>query len=105
MQSRRAWDWNNPRFLSQQPCQRNLSRRRLLSFCDVAKKITQRPIGFASLGRETRKCITEIGAIERGCFVHFSRQKSSAQRAVWNKADSKFFEHRQDFFLRFSPPK
>src|SRR5438093_1451513 len=43
LQLRGAWDWNDPRFLSKQPGQRDLSRCRLLPLGDRAKQIRPEP--------------------------------------------------------------
>src|SRR5438045_6058694 len=57
MQFRGAWDRNNPWLLLKQPRERDLSRRRLLSFCDLAEQINQSLIGFASLRRKAREYV------------------------------------------------
>src|SRR6266404_5954418 len=105
MQLRGAGDGNDPRLLRKQPCQRDLSRCRLLAFCDVAKQMNQCLIRFASFRRKARKPVAEIGTLERSVLVHLSSEKAPAQGAVWNKTDPEFFEGRQYFFLRLSPPQ
>ena len=49
--------------------------------------------------------IAEIGTVERGVFVDFSCEEALAQRAVRNKADPKFLECRQHFFLWVAIPQ
>src|SRR6266487_1505329 len=69
MQLRRAGDRNNPWLPSKQPRQRNLSRCRLLPFCDLAEQINQNLIGFASLRRKAREGVAQVGAVERSVFA------------------------------------
>src|SRR5207302_6775461 len=52
-----------------------------------------------------RELIAEIGTVERGVFVDFSCEEALAQRAVRNKADPKFLECRQHFFLWVAIPQ
>src|SRR5437762_4734395 len=105
MEFRGAWDGNDPRLLREQPCERNLSRCRLLPFCDVANQIDQGLIRFARLRREARESVAEIGTVECSVFVDLSCEKASAQRTVRNKADSEFFECRQYFRFGVSHPQ
>src|SRR5438874_8762005 len=105
MQFRGAWDRNNPWLLRKQPRERDLSRRRLLSFCDLAEQINQSLIGFASLRRKAREYVAEIRTVERSVFVNLSREKAPAQRTVRNKTDSEFLKCGQHFFFRISEPK
>src|SRR4029077_8396107 len=89
-----AWDRNDARLLSQQPRERDLSRRRLLAFCDFSEQINQRLIRFTSLRRKTRKCAAQVRTVERSVFVHLAREKPSAERAKRNETDSKFLKRR-----------
>src|SRR5437762_1351258 len=105
MQLRRAWNWNNPRLLSKQPSQRDLSRRSFLSFCNLAQQINQRLVHFSGLGRKSGERIAEVGAVERCVFIDLARQEAFAERTVWNEADSQFLESRYHFFLRRPRPQ
>src|SRR5439155_20888353 len=105
MELRGARDWNNPRLLCKQPRERDLSRCRLLAFCDLAEQIDQCLIRFSRLRRKARKRVAKVRTIERRIFVHLSRAKASAQRTVRNKTDSQFLERRQQLVLRLSPPQ
>src|SRR5260370_33969561 len=98
MQLRCAWDWNDPRLPRTQPRKRDLSRCRLLAFCDLAKQMNQCLIRFSRFRRKARELVAEVGIVKRSVFVHLSREKTSAQRAKWNKTDSEFLECRQYFF-------
>src|SRR2546428_384186 len=62
MEFRGARYWNNPWLLCEQPRECNLSRCRLLPFCDLAKQINQNLIGFASLRRKAREGVAQVGA-------------------------------------------
>src|SRR5882762_11593142 len=105
MQLGRAWDWNYPWLLRQQPSQSDLTRRRLLPLCDLLKQIDQGVIRFSIRRRKPRDGVAKIGAIESRRFVDLACQETLSQRAKWNEADSKFFKGRQHFLLRFSEPK
>src|SRR3984893_2878178 len=105
MQLRGAWDLNNPRLLRKQPSERDLSRCRLLPFCDPAEQINQGLIRLESLRREAREGVAEVGAVESRVFVHLSREEAPAKRTKWNESDSEFLEGRQHFRFRLSPPQ
>src|SRR2546430_5708849 len=105
MQLRGAWDWNNPRRLGEQPGERDLSRCRLLPFCDAAEQINQSLIGFEGLRREARESAAKVGAVELRVFVDFSGKEAFAKRTVWNEADSQFLKRRYHFLLRSSGPQ
>src|SRR5437879_5756593 len=104
MKLRRPGDWNDPRLLRKQPSQRNLSRCRLLPFCDVGKQINQGLIRLSSFWGEARDNVAEIGAVELRILVDLAREEALAKRAKWNKSDAEFFEGRQHFLFRASPP-
>src|SRR6266568_2176125 len=105
MQLRCSRDWNDPRLLGQQPCQRDLSRRRLLPFSNSAKQINQCLIRLERLRREARQHAAEVGTVEGRFLVYLPREKPLAQRTVGNEADAEFFEGRYHFLLRGSRPQ
>src|SRR6266850_7336479 len=90
----RAGDWNNTRLLGQQPSQRDLSRCRLLLFCELAKQINHGLICFPSLWAKARNDVAEIGAIERCILVDLAGKEALAKRAKWNEADPEFLKGR-----------
>src|SRR5207253_2022657 len=102
MQLRGAWNWNNPRLLRKQPGERDLSRCRLLPFCDTAEQINQGLIRLKRLRREARKSAAKVGAVESSVFVDLAREEALAQRAVGHEANFEFFEGRNHFLLRGS---
>jgi hypothetical protein len=75
-QLRGAWDRNDPRFLSEQPGQRDLSRCRLLPFCDAAEQFNQNLIGLERLWREARERAAKVGAVEGRVLVDLARKKT-----------------------------
>src|SRR6266849_5651537 len=83
---------NDPWFLGQQPGERDLSRCRLLAFCDLAKQIDQSLIRFSSLWRKARDDVAEIGTVEGRVFVDLSCEEALPQWAKWNEADSEFLQ-------------
>src|SRR6266496_4365426 len=85
--------------------ERDLSRRCLLPFRDLAKQINQGQIRLPSLRRKTRNDVAEVGTVERCVFVNLSREEALPQRAVWNEADAEFLESRQHFRFRASRPQ
>src|SRR5438045_1959289 len=94
MELRGARDWNNPRLLCKQPRERDLSRCRLLAFCDLAEQIDQCLIRFARFRRKARQRAAQIRTVEGGVFTNLSREKTSSERAKWNEADSEFLKCR-----------
>src|SRR6266446_7642407 len=105
MELGRAWDRHDPRLLCKQPSERDLSRGRLLSFCEFAKQINQGLICFPSLWAKTRDDVAEIGAVELGILVDLAREEALSQRAKWNESDPEFFEGWQHLLFRASPPQ
>src|ERR1700675_1890165 len=105
MQLRRPGNWNDPRPLRKQPSDGNLSRCRLLPFCDVDKQINQGLIRFSSVWRKARDDVAEIGAIELRTLGDLAREKALTERAKWNESDPELFEGRQHFLFRTSPPQ
>src|SRR6266403_3921607 len=101
----RARDRNNPRLLSQQPSQRDLSRCRLLLFCELAKQINHGLICFPSLWSKARDDVAEIGTIELCVLVDLAGKEAFAKRTEWNESDPQFLECRYDFCFRYSPPQ
>src|SRR5215831_20255343 len=101
MQLGGARDWNNPWLLGKQPCQRDLSRRCLFPFCDLAEQIDHGLIRFPSVGRKARDDVAEVGTVELRVFVDRSCKEALTQRTEWNEADSEFLQGRQYFRLRF----
>src|SRR5437879_9284085 len=105
MKRRRPGDWNDPRLLRKQPSERDLSRCRLLPFCDFAKQINQRLIRFASLWGKARDDVAEIGAIELRIFGDLASEEALTKRAKGNESDPEFFEGWQHLLFRASPPQ
>ncbi len=62
-------------------------------------------IGLERLGLEARQRVAEIAPIKRCIPADFTGEKPPAQRAVGHKADSQFFQRRQNFRFRTSPPE
>src|SRR5208283_498854 len=100
-----ARDGNDPRLLREQPSESDLSKCRLLPFCDRAQKIDQGLVSFQSLRRKARHDVAEVGLIELRLLVDLSREEPFTKRTEWNESDSEFFERPQQFLLRPSPPQ
>src|SRR5207244_8352172 len=105
MTLRGSWDGHDPRFLGEQPGERDLRGCRLLSFCELGEPLDERQIRLPVLRREARDHIAEVRAVERGLLVDLSRQEAFAERTERNEADSQFLERRQHLFLGLSPPE
>src|SRR5437763_14675029 len=80
----RARYGNDPRLLSEQPGERDLSRCGSLLFSDPGKQINERPVGFARLRRIAREAAADINTVEGRVFVERSREDAPAQGAVGN---------------------
>jgi len=87
-----ARDWNNPRLLGQQPCERDLGGCRSLPSCDPGQQIDQSQIRLPILGREARDDVAEVGAVERRALIDLPREKALAQRTERNEANSQLLE-------------
>ena len=105
MQLGGAGDRHDPGLLRQQPGERDLRRRRLLSAAMSAEQIDQRLVCLAGLRREARDDVAEVGAVERRVLVDRAGEKSLAERAEGNEADAEFLERRQDLLFGLAPPQ
>src|SRR5271168_4006708 len=94
---------NDPRSLSQDPGQCELRRRRMLARRDGAEHIDQRLVGLARFRRKARHIIAEVRAVKRGVLVDFPGQKTSAERAERNEADTQLLKRWKYFRFRFPP--
>ena len=88
MELGRSWNRNDPGFLSQEPCERDLRRRRSLPCSDGLQQIDQGLIRFPRLRREARHDVAEIRTVERRVFVDLSREEAFAKKAEWNEPDA-----------------
>ena len=75
MQLRCAGDGNHPRFLGEDPGERDLRWCRLLPFGNFAEQIHQGLIRFAVLRREAWDDIAEIGLVELRFFGDLAREE------------------------------
>ena len=91
--------------LRQQPGQRDLGGGHLFLSCKFCEHIHKGLIRFAILLAETRDCVAKIGAVELRVRADFSREKAFAQGTEGNKSDAEFFQGRQHFHFRLTPPQ
>src|ERR1700722_19111345 len=91
---RRAGNRDNPGFLREQPCKRDLCRRGLLLLREGGNHIDQSLVGPAVVRTEPRYSVAEVGAVELGLSVNFSRQEPLAKRAERHEADAKLLKRR-----------
>src|SRR5207253_11340832 len=104
MQFRCAGDGNNPGLLGQQPCKRNLSRRRVLPFCDLAQQINPGLVGLASLRCKAWNDIAAPRLVEGCVLVDLSCAAALPQRAAWTEADAQVLTRRQPLLVMLSCP-
>src|ERR1035438_6576073 len=104
-QLRGTWDGNHPRLLSKHPGERGLGWCRFLALSDCIEQVDHGSIRLPGLLRKTRYGVTEVGAVKAGILVDLSREVALAQWAEGNKADSEFFESRNDLRFRLPPPQ
>src|ERR1700722_14987304 len=101
VQLRRTRNWNDPRLLCKQPCQRDLSGRRLFLLRELADQINQSLIQFTVLGRKARHNVAEVSLVELRVFADLAGEEALAQWAERNEPDPEFLECRYDFSLWF----
>ena len=105
VQLRRAWNRNNPRLLSKQPGECDLSWSRFLPLPSTAEKVDQCLVRLEGFRRETGKRAAEVGAVEGGVFVDRAGEESFSQRAVGHETDAEFLEGRDHFLFRGPRPE
>src|SRR5688572_12291148 len=92
----RSWDWNDPRLLRQEPCQRDLSGRCLLSFCPFFQKLNDLQVVGQVLRRETGFDAANV-ALRKSCIlVDRAREETHADWAPRNEADAQLLAQRDD---------
>ncbi len=98
-----AGNRNDPRFLGQQPGERDLRRCRLLAGRNFSKQIDQGLVRLAGLRREARNDVAEIGTVEGRVLVDGARKEALAQRTEGDEADPELLKCRQNLLLRLAP--
>src|SRR6266508_1049620 len=95
----------DPWLLGEQPCERDLRRRRPLFVRDLPQDIHDRLICLARFRREAQHEIAEIGAHERRLLVDRARQEAFAEWTEGHEADAELLEGWQQLFFGTSPPQ
>ena len=96
---------HDPRFLRQQPGERDLCSRCTLGRSDAAEYIDQVLVRLASGLGKARHDVAKIARVELRIGIDRTGQEALAERAEGNKTDTQFFEQRQNLLFRFSPPQ
>ncbi len=76
LQLARARDRNDPRLLSEQPSERDLSRRSILPGCDLAKQIDDWPVGLEGIGSKAREPGPHVGSVEGHGGIDLRREEA-----------------------------
>src|SRR5208282_4690889 len=105
MQLRSSWNRDDPRFLRQQPGNRDLRRCRFLLPRNIREHIHQGLVCLPVFLVETWNDVAKIGAIKLRALVDCAREEALPQRTEWHKADPEFIKSRQNLVLHLSPPK
>ncbi len=100
-----ARDRYDPGLLRQNPRERDLSRSRILLLRKTADQVYQRLVRLAIFFVETWHSVAEVVRVKLRFFSDFAREKSLAERAERDEADSEFFQCGQDLLFRLSPPQ
>src|SRR5439155_14456690 len=98
-----ARDRHDPRPLSEQPGDRDLSRRRLLASGDLAEELDQSLVCLPGLRCEAGNDVAEIAAVERRVLRDRAGEEALAERAERDEADPELLEGRQYLLLGTSP--
>jgi len=85
-----AWNRDDPRFLREQPCEREVCRRRSLPRRDAFQHLNECQVGGARLRREPRGRVPKAAGIECRVRVDLAGQESRAERTPRDEADSEF---------------
>src|SRR5207249_3769862 len=98
-------DGGHPRLLGQQPREGDLRRCRPFLLRTSPQDIYGGLIRFASLGREARHDVPEVGAHKRRFLVDRAGQEALAEGAEWHESDAELLEGWQQLFFRAPPPQ
>src|SRR5215207_2885827 len=94
-----------PGLLSEQPGQRDLSRRGVLACCNLAKQFHQGLVRSASFRSESRDGGADVGTVEGRALIHLPGEEAFPQRAERHKADAELLEGWQDLLFRRPRPQ
>jgi hypothetical protein len=98
-------DRDDPRFLCEQPGQRDLRRRRLPTFGKRRQPIDEREISLPVLRGEARELVAEVRLLEGRGLVDLAGEKPSSEGAEGHEPDAHLLERRKDLLLGLSPPE
>src|SRR5439155_12622063 len=96
-----AGDRDDPGLLREQPCQRDLSGRRLFLLRELANHVNYGLVRLAVFRREARNDVAEVVLVELRVVVDLAGEESFPQWTEWNESDAKFLQRRDDFGFRF----
>jgi hypothetical protein len=88
MQFRSAGDRHDPRLLGEQPGERDLGGRRALTLRDDLDQVDQSEVRLASLGREARHVVAEVGGIKLRVFIDLAGEETGPQRTERYESDT-----------------
>ena len=91
---RRPGDRYDPRFLRQQPRERDLRGRGLVPLREPGQPLNERQIRLPIFGGEARDDVAEVRAVEGRRLVDLSGEEAFAERAERNEADPELLEDR-----------
>ena len=94
----------NPRFLRQQPRQRDLCGSCIPSSSNLVQKIHHRLVCLTRLLSDSRKYCSEVRAFKFGGGVNLPRQESLSKRTPGNKTDPQLLAGWQHLWFRVSRP-
>src|SRR6516164_84622 len=100
-----ARNGNYPRLSCQQPCQRDLRRRRVLLLCKSVEQNHHCAIRVNVFWTESWDSAAKVSVIELRFWGDLSGQKALTERAVGNEADAEFVESRHNLLFWSPEPK
>src|SRR5271166_2855625 len=101
----RAGDRHDPGLLSQEPSDRDLSRRRIFLSGDALQQIDDGLVGLHRLRPEARELAAGVGFLECRAGIDLAREEALPERAPRNETDSEAFASRQHLCFRIAHPQ
>src|SRR5262245_3931062 len=100
----RAWNWNDPWLLRQQPGEGDLGGSGILLGSDSFQQVDDHPISFDRFLRKARVAAADISAVVRCVFIDLAGQITTPQPTIRYKSNAKFCQGRQELRFDRSPP-
>src|SRR4051812_497206 len=101
----RAWNRHDPGPLREEPCERDLCRRRVLALGEAFQPLDEGEVRLPVLLGEPWHAVAEISRLECGLVIDRAGQKTLTERTERYEPNSEFLECGQHLALGLAEPQ